>query len=178
MICHPFKRKRRVNGELFESREWFGALRMDWETRTRRWSLGTPDRREAERLLHVERVLTEKRHHGLIPRFKKDLALAGVAFETPEGRLDLHSLRVTFCTNLSVAGVAPRVAMELMRHSDIRLTMKVYTDPARLPLAEAVASLPAFNPWRAQILGTHLGTQTGTQTAVAGGQSESQAVAQ
>ena len=79
-----------------------------------------------------------------LPRFRKDLALAGIPFETAEGRLDLHSLRVTFCTHLSAAGVAPRVAMELMRHSDIRLTMKVYTDPARLPLAAAVASLPAL----------------------------------
>lgn len=387
MICHVFKRKRRANGELTESREWFGALRMEWEPVTRRWCLGTPDRREAERVLQAERVRAEKRHNGCLPpdeqidaqgrslnelleaflidrrehgrtsatlakyrnllvmfrrcrwsklsdvtprsfldwrkdsslakrnlndllrntrtffhwlrrqrmvthdplefvelvavacdarhrragtpgevqrllavappeRFvvyltavctglrrcelkgvtvedfvfdtpapflrvrasiaksgkeatiplrpevvdavrsivpegakpnarvfssvprvrtlKKDLVQAGIPFETSEGRFDLHSLRVTFITNLSVAGVAPRVAMELARHSDIRLTMKVYTDPARLPLAAAVASLPAFGP----NLGTQTGTQTSTQIGVAVGLSESRAVAE
>ena len=388
MICYVFKRRRRTTGELHESRQWFGALRMDWETVLRKWSLGTPDKREAERLLQAERVLVEKRHYGLVPlqetteareqplnalldaylsdrrehgrskatihaydnmrvmfgrcgwrkladvtprsfldwrkgsplaannknqllrntrtffhwmrrarmvtddplefvellpvvndarhrragtpdevqrlldvaplerfavyltavctglrrselqqvtvedfvfdtpqpflrvrpsiakndkeatlplrpevvnavravlpdyvqpfervfagmvprlpRFKKDLALARIPFETSEGRFDLHSLRVTFCTNLSAAGVAPRVAMELMRHSDIRLTMKTYTDPARLPLAAAIASLPVFKPSSGSNSGTQNGTQTGTQMGVAGGLSLSQ----
>lgn len=79
-----------------------------------------------------------------LPRFKKDLALAGIPFETAEGRLDFHSLRHTFITNLSVPEVAPRVAMELARHSDLRLTMKTYTHLAREPLTAAVAILPSF----------------------------------
>jgi hypothetical protein len=29
---------------------------------------------------------------------------------------------------LAAAGVSPRVAMELMRHSEMKLTMGVYTD--------------------------------------------------
>jgi site-specific recombinase XerD len=71
------------------------------------------------------------------------LELAGIPFEDAQGRrLDLHALRVTFGTNLSVAGVSPRVAMELMRHSDIKLTMKIYTDASQLLTAAAVASLP------------------------------------
>lgn len=108
-----------------------------------------------------------------IPRFKKDLALAGIPFEDETGRrVDLHALRVTFGTNLSVAGVAPRVAMEMMRHSDIKLTMRIYTDGSQLPTAAALASLPAFT-----VHGTHDGTQIGTQTGVAGGQRESQPVA-
>ena len=35
--------------------------------------------------------------------------------------LDFHALRHTFATMLACAGVSPRVAMELMRHSDRRL---------------------------------------------------------
>lgn len=80
-----------------------------------------------------------------LPRFKRDLALAGIPFEDETGRrFDFHALRVTFGTNLSVAGVSPRVAMEMMRHSDIKLTMRIYTDVAQLPTAAAVASLPAL----------------------------------
>jgi len=32
----------------------------------------------------------------------------------------------------------------MMRHSDIRITMKLYADVTGLPLAEAAAALPSF----------------------------------
>jgi hypothetical protein len=35
--------------------------------------------------------------------------------------------------------------MELARHSDMRLTMKTYTDAAQLPLAATVRGLPSFD---------------------------------
>ena len=39
--------------------------------------------------------------------------------------------------------------MELMRHSDLKLTMKVYTDASQLPLIAEAARLPSFTlPWR------------------------------
>ena len=38
--------------------------------------------------------------------------------------------------------MAPREAMALMTHSDLRLTMKVYTDPRVFDLAGAVEKLP------------------------------------
>lgn len=80
-----------------------------------------------------------------IPTMKRDLAKAGIPFQDESGRrVDLHALRETFCTNLSGTGVYPRVAMELMRHRDIRQTMRTYTDTSRLPLAAAVANLPMF----------------------------------
>ncbi|MBL9215392.1 MAG: site-specific integrase [Opitutaceae bacterium] len=85
---------------------------------------------------------------GLVPRiptFRKDLSRAGIAFLDEQGRrADLHALRVTYGTNLTLGGAAPRVVMELMRHSDIKLTMRIYTDAGQLPLAEAVAKLPAL----------------------------------
>ena len=40
--------------------------------------------------------------------------------------------------------VHPRVAMELARHSDLKLTMKNYTDAGQLPLQEVMDSLPGY----------------------------------
>ncbi len=64
--------------------------------------------------------------------------------DTQGRRVDFHALRHTFATNLSRGGVTPRVAMELMRHSDMRLTMKTYTDTTQLPTREALDMLPRF----------------------------------
>ena len=59
--------------------------------------------------------------------------------------MDLHALRKTFGTLLAASGVAPRVAMELMRHSDMKLTINVYTDVTQLPIAQETALLPALS---------------------------------
>jgi integrase len=76
---------------------------------------------------------------ALIRRFNADCRRAGIPKRDAEGRtVDIHSLRTTLATHLALTGVAPRVAMELMRHSQIGLTMKVYTDPRLLPLAAAI----------------------------------------
>jgi hypothetical protein len=75
---------------------------------------------------------------------EKDLKRAGIEYENDHGRVDFHSLRHTLATNLAIQNVAPRVAMEILRHSDIRLTMNHYTDASRLPLAEAINKLPNF----------------------------------
>lgn len=56
---------------------------------------------------------------------------------------DFHANRHTFITNLARAGVAPKVAQTLARHSDIRLTMNVYTHTDLSEKVEAVARLPA-----------------------------------
>jgi len=77
--------------------------------------------------------------------FTRDLAFAGIPKTDANGRtLDVHCLRVSFCTHLSKAGVAPRVAQAAMRHSTINLTMTTYTDESLLPVAEAVEVLPAL----------------------------------
>ena len=59
-------------------------------------------------------------------------------------RADFHALRYTLATNLALAGTPPRVAMEIMRHSDMRLTSKTYTDAGLLPDWDSVANLPSF----------------------------------
>ena len=83
---------------------------------------------------------------GRIPRMrdlKPDLEQAGIPYKDADGRqADFHSLRMTFGTMLAKSGVAPRTAMELMRHTDLRLTMNVYTDPSILDTAGAVEDLP------------------------------------
>jgi len=84
---------------------------------------------------------------SFIPRvttLRRDLLAARIPFMDELGRrADFHSLRMTFGTNLTLSGAAPRVVMELMRHSDIKLTMKIYTDAGKLPLVAAVAALAA-----------------------------------
>jgi len=56
---------------------------------------------------------------------------------------DFHSNRHTFITNLERAGVSPRTAQSLARHSDIRLTMGVYTHIGLHDQTTAIESLPA-----------------------------------
>jgi len=82
---------------------------------------------------------------GLLPRtnrFQADLKAAGIdGQDRGRGRLDFHSFRVTYCTELGSLVGSERVRMELMRHHDPRLTAETYTDARMLPLGDAVAKL-------------------------------------
>ena len=53
-----------------------------------------------------------------------------------------HSLRKTFCSLLARQGVHPKAAQRLMGHSDIALTMDVYTEIADDQLRDAIDALP------------------------------------
>ena len=70
-----------------------------------------------------------------------DLKAAKVDFCTADGRLDLHALRHTYITSLSLSDdpVHPKIAQELARHSTIDLTMNYYT---HLQTAKLAAVLP------------------------------------
>ena len=82
-----------------------------------------------------------------IRTFDLDLAAAGIAKTDADGRtVDVHSLRHNFATMLSQAGVSPRRAQELLRHSDIRLTMSTYTHLELADTAGAVEALPEITP--------------------------------
>ena len=71
-----------------------------------------------------------------------DLAYAGLDGEDDQGRVvDFHSLRVTMISRLSAAGVHPRKAQALARHSKIELTMATYTDLRLLDLRAATESV-------------------------------------
>ena len=78
--------------------------------------------------------------------FRRDCDRAGIRWQADErGRtLDRHALRTTFVTWLSVAGVEPRTAQELARHTDLKLTMQNYTDPKLINLWGAIERLPAI----------------------------------
>lgn len=80
---------------------------------------------------------------SLIKRFDADCKRAGIPKRDDRDKtVDIHSLRKTFNTWLAGAGVAPRVAQELMRHEDIDLTMGAYTDTGLFDLSAAVETLP------------------------------------
>ena len=49
------------------------------------------------------------------------------------------------------------IAMEVMRHSDIKLTTKTYTDAGLLPVADAVVKLPSLVR---KARSTQIGTQS------------------
>jgi integrase len=81
----------------------------------------------------------------LVKILKRDLTAAAIPFRDERGRtLDVHSLRYTTATFLSRAKVPPRVAQKILRHSDINLTMRVYTDVHPHDEAEAVEAMPAL----------------------------------
>jgi hypothetical protein len=90
-------------------------------------------------------------------RLKVDAERNGIQYRDGSGRYaDFHSLRYTWATFLQRNGIAQRLAMNLMRHSDIKLTSKVYTDESQLPTYEAIKDLPRLldhTQIRAQILG-------------------------
>ena len=48
----------------------------------------------------------------------------------------------TLATNMALAGISPRIAMEIMRHSDIKLTTKTYTDAGGLEFIPRVVGGP------------------------------------
>src|SRR5262249_7907642 len=76
-----------------------------------------------------------------------DLQAAGIPYRDEAGRVaDFHSLRHSYITLLDRSGVSPKVAKELARHSDIRLTMNVYTHAGLHDLAGAVNGLPSILP--------------------------------
>jgi integrase len=95
-----------------------------------------------------------------IERFRRDLIKAGIAPKEANGRKAVfNSLRHTFGTNLARGGVASRVAMSLMRHSDRRLTDKIYTDENLLGTWAAFDSLPNYAERASQIASQILGAE-------------------
>lgn len=78
---------------------------------------------------------------------RRDLKAAGIAAKDASGRvIDFHGQRTTFITGLSRSGVLPAVAQKLARHSDMKLTMDVYTRLEMTELGDAVSKLPRLAP--------------------------------
>jgi integrase len=68
-----------------------------------------------------------------------------LAFRDEGGRVfDFHSLRHQYVSNLAAAGVHPKIAQTLARHSTITLTLDRYTHVGLYDLSASVNSLPAI----------------------------------
>ncbi len=66
-----------------------------------------------------------------------------LAYRDDAGRVaDFHALRHTFATFLADGGVHPKQAQDLVRHSDINLTMTRYTHTLVADRAAALSALP------------------------------------
>jgi integrase len=102
-------------------------------------------------------------------RVTEDLEAAGIERWRDGKKVDFHALRTTFVTNLQRAGISRRVAMELARHSDSRLTDRVYTDESALLTADAIAKLPQV--WSEKA--AHIDAHGAAQRAVSRGHSVS-----
>ena len=83
---------------------------------------------------------------GLIRILNRDLAAAGIPNRDDRGRtVDVHAMCHTFGTHLSKAGVSPRTAQAAMRHSNLDLTMNIYTDRRLFDVASALDVLPMLS---------------------------------
>ena len=77
--------------------------------------------------------------------FQGLLKKAGIAYKDTQGRqADFHALRRSLNTHLAQNSVDPPIRKEIMRHSELRLTLDVYTDKGMLPVAAAIEKLPIF----------------------------------
>jgi integrase len=82
---------------------------------------------------------------GLCKILNRDLAYAGIEKRDGLDRVvDVHALRHTHGTLLAKRGVSPTVAKNSMRHSDIRMTMNLYTHLDLDDVAEGVNRIPDF----------------------------------
>lgn len=82
----------------------------------------------------------ERRHAAAMLR--GDLKAAGIPYRDERGRVfDFHALRMTFITNLALAGVPLVHAQRLARHSTPALTSNFYTSLEIVDLARAAEKL-------------------------------------
>ena len=92
--------------------------------------------------------------------FRRDLQAADIDYVDSSGRVsDFHALRYSLGTMLAQAGTSPRTSMEIMRHTDMKLTMNVYTDPRLLDTTSAVEQLPNLDT---PVTETERAVRTGT----------------
>jgi integrase len=107
-------------------------LRQDLAAELREWLRGKP---AGKPLFPVK---GRKRKSML----RADLKAAEIEPVVDGQVIDLHALRTTFITHLSLGGVPLAVAQKLARHSDPRLTSNVYTSLSLAELQKAVQALP------------------------------------
>jgi len=76
----------------------------------------------------------------------RELRAAGIPKRDEQGRtIDVHGLRHSFASSLARGGVPVRVAMELLRHSDPRLTARTYQSLGLVDTVGALDALPSLS---------------------------------
>ncbi|MCK4752730.1 MAG: site-specific integrase [Planctomycetes bacterium] len=73
---------------------------------------------------------------------KADLSRAGIPYKTEAGIAHFHAQRHNFATALDMAAMSAKTAQTLMRHSDPRLTLNIYTHGVASRERAAIESLP------------------------------------
>ena len=74
---------------------------------------------------------------------KDDLADVGIPYEDDAGKVfDFHALRHQCGSLLAASGVSPKVAQKILRHTDVSMTMNIYTHTMHGQEAAAIDSLP------------------------------------
>ena len=126
-------------------------IHLDLAARLRQWLTERERAQDGQRsILSLNRAADAKRERlfpGTWPgkaaeMLRIDLDSAGIGYETDAGFADFHSLRHTFISNLVAAGVHPKVAQQLARHSTITLTMDRYAHLGLIDMTAGLSSLP------------------------------------
>lgn len=81
-----------------------------------------------------------------VPTLEADLRSAGIEPDTFEGFLDLHALRVSYGTALARSGATMADVQKLMRHSDPRLTSRIYVKVGIVDRQAAVDKIDTASP--------------------------------
>jgi len=77
---------------------------------------------------------------------RNDCKVAGVAYEVDGDVFDFHAGRYVCGSRLVAAGINIKVVQEIMRHSDIKLTMNRYAKAQRKDVAGAIQQIAPLKP--------------------------------
>ena len=130
-------------------------IHLDLAARLRQWFTERERLQDDQRaILSLNRAADAKRERlfpGTWPgkaaeMLRIDLDAAEIAYETDAGFADFHALRHTFISNLVAAGVHPKVAQQLARHSTITLTMDRYAHLGLIDMTVGLSALPNIAP--------------------------------
>jgi site-specific recombinase XerD len=99
---------------------------------------------------------------------RRDLAAAGIPYETSEGRATFHASRGTYVSNLVSSGASVKTCQTLARHSDPSLTIGIYAKASLHDISGAVEALPdlaATSPRPESLRATGTDGQSATHSA-------------
>jgi integrase len=122
--------------------------------KNRKWSWHPLAERVADRLR--EHLARRARDEGAMPvkvfasvpgprTFRRDLGRVGIALSNVEGKVVMHSLRVTTATRCAEHNIAPKVAQALLDHAKVETTLRSYT---RMPSAAERDAVERIAPGR------------------------------